>query len=268
MHSLIRRNLIAHQSGQHCHDFSQILIGWKGRMACELLHAGGDYLTQGSFAVVPGQESHLFHGLSDDCELLVLDIPNADPLVSAIEQSSDISLYQDWLQTPRFAQITTETAPLLEFASTRLQQRSDKVSAALSCQLLPLLLLQLRMPGEVSEQDILTSSGSGKSRIDEWQLNRLIDRHLSEPLDNQQLADHFYLSQSHFYTLFNRQFAMAPQQYVAQRRINKARELLQTTPLSQLAIAEELGFADASSLSRAYKKHFGHTPGQARKRAH
>ena len=236
-------------------------------MACELLHGGGNYLTQGSFAIVPGQESHLFHGLSDDCELLVLDIPNADPLVSAIEQSSDIALYQDWLQTPRFAQITAGTAPLLEFASTRLQQRNDRVSAALSCQLLPLLLLQLCMPGETIEPEIITSIGS-QSRIDEQQLNRLIDRHLSEPQDNQQLADHFYLSQSHFYTLFNRQFAMAPQQYVAQRRMQKARELLQTTSLSQLAIAEELGFSDASSLSRAYKKHFGQTPGQARKRAH
>ncbi|MBB1485103.1 AraC family transcriptional regulator [Oceanospirillum sediminis] len=261
MNSVIRRNLIASQSGQHCHHFSQILIGWKGEMACELTRAGGQNLSLGSFAVVPGDEAHFYQGLSEDCELLVMDIPHADPLVTAIEQSSDISIYQEWLSKPGFSMISPDTVALLKFTSLRIAQYRS-VSAALNCQLLPLLLLQL-CEQDGNRIDILANSSG--FRIDVQRLNAFLDAHMNNPPDNQQLADLFYLSQSHFYSLFNLQFGMSPQKYVMNRRLEKARLLIQTTQLSQMTIAEELGFSDASSLSRAYKKLFGQTPGQTRR---
>jgi AraC-like DNA-binding protein len=236
-------------------------------MECELVNGCGHRLTQGGFAIVPKQAGHIYNGLSDDCELLVIDISNDDPLIRVIEQSSDISLYDDWLNTPRFSRITPETAPLLEFTSKRLQQLNGHSSASLNCQLLPLLLLQLcdEEPG-LPDSGTLKDTALWRERLDVHQLNKVIDKHLSQPLNNQQLADSFYLSQSHFYSLFQRQFSMTPQQYVLARRLHKGQELLLGTSLPQVAIAMEVGFSDASSFSKAYKKYFGQTPGLSRQR--
>ena len=73
------------------------------------------------------------------------------------------------------------------------------------------------------------------------------------------------LSESHFYYLIQRQFGVTPQQYLMNRRLQRARHLLLNSQMPLTALALEVGFADASSFSRAYKHRFNETPGTARR---
>ena len=49
------------------------------------------------------------------------------------------------------------------------------------------------------------------------------------------------------------------------RRMQRARLLLQNSDIPQGVLADELGFSDVSSFSRAFKRYFSITPGNARK---
>jgi len=264
MKSQIRRNLIARQSGEHLHDFSQILIGWRGEMACEFSE-GGSHLKNGRYAIVPEQEGHLFSGLSDDSELLVIDINPEDPLIVALEEASNIKLTDTLLQAAEFSTLPAETSPILEYTALKLKQNTGLNSQQLNCQFIPLLLMQLWE--QASSHNDQPNNPDLKRKLDLERLNQVIEQHIArqQSLDNQALADLFHLSASHFHCLFQRQFGMTPQAYVMARRLERVKRLLMTTSLSLSVIAEETGFADASSLSRAYKRHFGTTPGKARR---
>lgn len=264
MKSQIRRNLIARQSGEHLHDFSQILIGWRGEMACEFSE-GGSHLKNGRYAIVPEQEGHLFSGLSDDSELLVIDINPSDPLIMALEESSNLKLTETLLQAAEFSALPAEASPILEYTALKLKQNQGLDPQQLNCQFIPLLLMQLWEQADFHNK--AHQKLDLKRKLDLERLNQVIEQHITQhqALDNQSLADLFYLSASHFHCLFQRQFGMTPQAYVMARRLERVKRLLMTTNLSLSVIAEETGFADASSLSRAYKRHFEITPGKARR---
>lgn len=90
--------------------------------------------------------------------------------------------------------------------------------------------------------------------------------HLSEPVSVQNMADKANLSVSRFMVLFKRQFGQSPHQYLLNMRLGHARELLETTALSQEEIADYCGFAHLHHLSKAFRKRFGMPPGAVRKR--
>ncbi|GGO87040.1 hypothetical protein GCM10011348_39300 [Marinobacterium nitratireducens] len=85
------------------------------------------------------------------------------------------------------------------------------------------------------------------------------------PPTNADLAAALNLSESHFYLLCQRMLGVTPQQHTMKRRLLHARRLLLESRLSLAELALETGFADASSFSRAFKRHFNETPGSVRR---
>ena len=53
--------------------------------------------------------------------------------------------------------------------------------------------------------------------------------------------------------------------YITQVRLEKAKELLLEDELSIADIAEACGFQSLSYFTKTYKKHYGHSPSQAKK---
>jgi AraC family transcriptional regulator len=74
-------------------------------------------------------------------------------------------------------------------------------------------------------------------------------------------------SKSQFVRLFRRATGTSPHRYVLDARLRRARRLIETSPLSLAAIAFETGFASQSHLTNAFVRHFGCTPGTARRTA-
>lgn len=90
--------------------------------------------------------------------------------------------------------------------------------------------------------------------------------HLAEPIRVADLAERAHLSQSHFSALFRQRFGMSPHQYLIHLRIQRAQELLRTTPHSLTYIAEQCGFADVHHLAKTFKRVNGMSPGTYRGR--
>lgn len=260
MKSEIRHNLISTQQGEHLHDFSQILIGWKGKMTCELPQSSGA-LGRGNFALAPNDIPHLFSGQTKDCELLVVDIHQQDPLMTYIAESSGSSLDILLSSAPFFAQLPVELIGCLEFAAKQLRYASEQVRRRVSTQMLPMVLLQVT--DIVSEQDSVWRSVAHQ-RLDLAVFNGLIDSQLDQTFSNEWLAHYFNMSESHFYVVCQKQFGMSPQKYILTRKLQQAHQFIATSSISIAMIADKYGFSNASSFSRAYRKVMGFSPRQSK----
>ncbi len=257
--SKARRNLIARQSGEHCHNYAQLLFGWRGQMACEFSREAGQ-LESGSVAIVPASEGHMFSGLSDDSELLVIDLAPFDPFIQALELACNTSFKETLFQQPDIISLNSDMLPLLDFAAGQLAYERGPVNPLVNCQLVSLFMTQLCQLHSANFNQIMPYK-----RLDVAMFNRFIDGRLFEPPTNSELADLMYVSESHLYSLCHNAFAMTPQQYVMSRRMLKAQFLLINTNMALAIIAAELGFSDASSFSRAYKSHYQKTPSSTRR---
>ncbi|WP_039055968.1 AraC family transcriptional regulator [Enterobacter sp. Bisph1] len=91
-----------------------------------------------------------------------------------------------------------------------------------------------------------------------------IDAHLSEPLLLSDLAQQASLSEYHFARMFRQSMGIAPHQFVMQRRITRAKELLLHSDQALIRIALACGFNSASHFSNRFKAATGVTPSQLR----
>ncbi|WHP33373.1 AraC family transcriptional regulator [Trabulsiella odontotermitis] len=91
-----------------------------------------------------------------------------------------------------------------------------------------------------------------------------IEENLSQPLTLAALAQEAALSEYHFARMFRQSMQMAPHQYVMQRRMEKAKELVRYSAMSLTEIALACGFSSASHFSNRFRSATGKTPSQLR----
>lgn len=91
-----------------------------------------------------------------------------------------------------------------------------------------------------------------------------IEEHLDRALTLETLAGEVNLSPYHFARLFRVTFGRPPHQYVMQRRMDKARNLVIRTDDKLVSIALRCGFNDHSQFTRAFRRHHGMTPSKLR----
>lgn len=96
------------------------------------------------------------------------------------------------------------------------------------------------------------------------QLRRILDYiedNLAEEISLEALAQEIGLSKYYFCRLFKQSTGQPPYQYVLQRRLDRAKALLQHGEINIIEVAHFFGFSDQSHFSRLFKKSYGITPG-------
>jgi AraC family transcriptional regulator len=97
-----------------------------------------------------------------------------------------------------------------------------------------------------------------------WQVRRateLLEAHLDGNIALQRVAEACQLSVSHFARAFKQTFRKPPYQWLTERRVDRARDLMTNSRLPLADIATRCGFADQSALHRIFKRIHGVTPG-------
>jgi AraC family transcriptional regulator len=87
-----------------------------------------------------------------------------------------------------------------------------------------------------------------------------IDSHLGDDLTLQHIAEALCVSPHHFAHVFRQAVGVAPHQYVIRRRVERAKELLDTTDLPIVEIALSVGCANQSHFSALFHRATGLTP--------
>jgi AraC family transcriptional regulator len=97
-------------------------------------------------------------------------------------------------------------------------------------------------------------------------VRELVDDRLGSPLTVEDMAEAAGLSRAHFTRCFHASTGCTPYGYVRERRVARARELLQSSRLSIAEVAVMTGFHSQSHLGRVFRGATGMTPGEYRRR--
>jgi transcriptional regulator GlxA family with amidase domain len=128
-----------------------------------------------------------------------------------------------------------------------------------------LVVFRVRSAGQTQYSTALTSYGSESDRVQK--ATEFILRHLESGIALDQVAAHVCLSTRQLARKFKETMGVSPAQYIAEARIDLARELLSGTGQSLEKIALRCGFSGRQQLSRAFAKALGMTPGEFRDRS-
>ncbi len=101
-----------------------------------------------------------------------------------------------------------------------------------------------------------------ETRIEEY-----VRKNIAENLCVENLCREFRLSRVELYNVIYRGYRCTPAGYVKARRLDFASELLKTTNLSVNKIASKCGIPDYNYFSKVFKRAFGVSPREYRKRA-
>ncbi|MEZ5216431.1 MAG: helix-turn-helix transcriptional regulator [Ilumatobacteraceae bacterium] len=93
-----------------------------------------------------------------------------------------------------------------------------------------------------------------------------VDRNYAEDLDLEALAAVAALSKWHFHRLFLATYGRTPAQYLSERRIERAQDLLRATNLTVTEICYSVGFKSLGSFTSRFHEIVGETPGQFQRR--
>ena len=103
------------------------------------------------------------------------------------------------------------------------------------------------------------------SKFDHQQVSRIdqyIDDNIGSHISVDDLADLLKCSKFYFLREFKKLVGVTPYQYLMTKRLEQAKTLLSGESVNIAVTAHDLGFNDQSHFTRAFKNHFGITPGQ------
>lgn len=96
------------------------------------------------------------------------------------------------------------------------------------------------------------------------QLEGYIEQHLGEDLSRSVLAKKVYLSEDYISKLFVKETGMSIPNYIAARRMERAKEYLRNSGLPISKIALEVGYNNFSYFSKTFRDMTGYTPNEYR----
>ena len=94
---------------------------------------------------------------------------------------------------------------------------------------------------------------------------RYMKEHLNEPMTIPALSRRACLSATTFKESFRRLYGLPVHAWLRQRRMERAAELLHSSSLSVLGVAQSVGYGSASQFTAAFRRQYGVTPAQYRK---
>ena len=97
---------------------------------------------------------------------------------------------------------------------------------------------------------------------------RYIEAHFTENITLKSLSEQFHLHPVYLQRLFKGKYGLSPLEYAQKLRIDRAKTYLIASDLSVEAIAEAVGFCNASYFIKVFRNVTSDTPAGYRKRAH
>lgn len=96
-------------------------------------------------------------------------------------------------------------------------------------------------------------------------VRRFINRNYSYHINVEKIAEILGCNRSHMFRVFKEEYGISVQEYLKNVRMDHARHMMEQTDMSVIEIMYSCGFNDLPNFSRQFKRHFGVSPGAARK---
>ncbi|MDO6564767.1 AraC family transcriptional regulator [Amphritea sp. 1_MG-2023] len=228
------------ETNRHQHDYHQLVLPVAGLLEMTVGQRAGKVSCQ-SAAIIAAGEDHDFAAADDNC-FVVADIPAA--------------LAPELQRLPAFIQLTPALIQYVGFLQLQLQFQLQQSNSATSQRQMLLLLIQLlhEQQNEPLNLDRRISTA-----------RRYLDEHYCDTVSLAQLASIANLSPRQLSQLFRQQLGMTPMQYLLEKRMQRAWQLLEQQNLSIQQVAEATGYSNLAAFSDRFRKHFDIPPSYFRR---
>lgn len=212
-------------SSTHAHDFAQLIMPLSGQMSLET-RSGNQSIDESSLFYLPPDCLHTFYAKSRN-EFLVIDIPGfiLENRSSGHDEGVRLTMNEKW-------------------KAIRFLLLDDMKSSSFGNLVYSLYRYFSGM---------LTNNTIPKSLI-------FIHENYNLDIDLAALASIEGYNASYYCEWFKNRYGMTPFEYIQSARLEKAKELLETTDMPIAEIAGFVGYKQQSSLNRAFKSREKTTP--------
>jgi AraC-like DNA-binding protein len=223
-------------SDNHQHDYHQLVLPVSGQLDISVGKQAGQVNIDQAAIINAGKE-HGFAASQENC-FVVADIPNV--------------LAPEFEQLPAFIHLSPALNQYVRFLHQQLLQHN---SGTTQRQML-LLLIQL-----LQEQYGIKPGLDRRISV----ARNYLDNHFDTDISNSQLAFIANLSTRHLTELFRKQLGMTPHQYLIEKRMQQAWQLLEQGSLSVQQVADAVGYSNLAAFSDRFRKHFAIPPSYFRR---
>jgi AraC-like DNA-binding protein len=162
--------------------------------------------------------------------------------------------------------------PAIGFRDTMIEACLQRIAAELKSpdpisvfmvesQALQLFIHMVRLNGLGAEL-----AKGGLSPFDLKRVVAIMEDRLGDPPTLDEMAGEIGVSRRHFFRAFKQSTGKTPHAFIAERRLERAVDLVRTTELSATEIALDCGFASSSHFTYAFKRNYGSGPLEYRRR--
>jgi AraC-like DNA-binding protein len=216
----------------HQHDYHQLVLPVDGTLSMRIGDLQGE-VSSDQLAVIAAGQEHGFAAADRNC-FVVADVP-AD-LAPELER------------LPAFIHLDTALTHYVAFLHRQMLKGEGSHSSERQMLLLLIQLLQERF-------------GSSLRRDRRVEAARAyLDQHFYQNISLKQLAHVASLSPRQLSELFRRLLGMTPQQYLIEKRMQQAWQLLEAGHLRIQQVADRVGYSSLAAFSDRFRRHFGHSP--------
>ena len=152
-----------------------------------------------------------------------------------------------------------EMAALLATAEQHLPQFGNRDAMLVVQLLLNSLLLKLKYATRKA------TTGAEMFNPTITQILTFINEHIYEPLSLKEIAKHTFLNPSYLSQLFASQMKIGIMDYIKQKKIFLAEEMIRSGQVAPTEACTRLGFGDYSTFYRVYRKYIGASPSASQK---
>lgn len=256
---------------RHQHDYTQIVIGLKGRAEFEV---DGEIrlIGPGQGCIVPAACEHRFGGIGLS-DILVLnfffdkdDIFDGERLGNEEfnkvihrdkNQSQVRELVNALLEKEVYFQLDLPIQQLVKLLVQEIESNPDDQWLCQACQDTIIALLHRHTkPFETLKKG---------NRLNMDLIDRYIHQHLTNKISVPDLAACAFLGESHFHLSFKSQVGCTPHQYILQKRIELSKTLIKEGQYNLGYISQLVGFSDQSVFTHNFRRMVGVSPSIYRK---
>lgn len=151
-------------------------------------------------------------------------------------------------------------AGLITEIEKELEQKKSNYGLMAKMNLNRVLITLLREFDYVKEGDCYNSYTNSVNQLE--RAMNYIDNNLASPLTLESLSRFASVTPTYFSTMFKKFNGISPWEYITIKRVEKAVQLIKTTSMTKLDIAEQCGFNSSSNFYKAFGKITGKTPSQ------
>jgi AraC-like DNA-binding protein/mannose-6-phosphate isomerase-like protein (cupin superfamily) len=113
----------------------------------------------------------------------------------------------------------------------------------------------------------ITGASQAANKINIWNILHYIHHHYQEDITLTSVSEHFHLNPSYLSLLFTKHTGQSFMKHLHEMRIRHSYALLQSTEMSILEIAFEVGYGSYNAFTRIFKQLNGISPSDYRKKA-